>query len=262
LTDPRQLQYALAQFARDIERWRPAFNAAWQEPYFLDDELRGYDPLQLLMRNFDQSELFVCMHGEHLVGFAYISGIDGRSGNLEAWVNPDYRTDYRHRKVVSTLAHEILDYVFKPAGQLSAGGGLGLAKLKTRIAASNRASLRAAQALGFKPIGVSPLEGFYNSSPTDIVLLEMFNPAFSAGEEAPNGRKPRTKSTDVHGAPAVQPASVLRKPRTVSGATTNKHSKRANANAGNEPGRKRRVNAAKLAAAKPKSNESERAAEV
>lgn len=173
--EPRQQPYAWAELQRNLQPLAPLMEAASQEAYFLDDYLRGLTPAQLLTVGLQDGEIFLALHAGKVAGLMMLRDIiHERSATWEAWAHPEYRSDYRHRKVLSHFAHEVIEYAFKPYGK----DGLGLIKLKAEICSQNRPALRAAMALGFRVTGMSWLDAFYNSLPHDMVLLERLNPQY------------------------------------------------------------------------------------
>lgn len=246
LPDIRQRQIAMADLRTRLGQLVPVIKQIMQEPYYLDDCLRDYPPIDLLMHNMNQGELFLAMHNGAVASLVMLRDIvANRSATLDAWAHPDYRTDYRHRKVLSKIWREVKEYAFRPYDQK----GLGLIKIKAEICCSNAPALSAARALGFKPIGYSPYDAFYNSLPHDMVLLELINPAYFnlAEPEVLNGQEVEN-ATDAGAASIHSASAVSTGTRPEHGSTTGVH-----AGAGNGRRSRSRKNATKLAAAKPQS---------
>ncbi|MBY0545820.1 MAG: hypothetical protein K2W95_00875 [Candidatus Obscuribacterales bacterium] len=179
-------------------------------PFVVDDCLMHLTPEQLLFNALRHGEYLMCFHREHPAGFmGFLDISHQRSAKFEAFGDPLLRSCYRGRKILLKLAREAIEYAFKPFGPISEGGGLGLLKLKAEIARCNEPALKAARALGFRPVGVSPADGFYHSLPVDMVLLELLNPQFLRTLEAsyvpqqePANVVP--DSADVHAAAGIR----------------------------------------------------------
>lgn len=177
LTDATQYAYAMADLKKRVAQYAQLMAVALTEPLFVDDNLKHLDPANILQHGLEDGELFVCLQEDFPAGLIYLTKIDGRSAEIEAWAQKPWRQFYKGRKVLSLFAHEVIDYAFRPFGD-PANGGLGLTKIKARIAATNLPAIRAAVALGFRVYGCSPLDGCYNSQPVDILNMELLNPAY------------------------------------------------------------------------------------
>jgi len=149
------------------------FEAALQEPFFIDDDLRGMDPLDLLMYALRDGEIFACFADGELIGICSFRDIKHcRSAQYDAWVAPEHRGPEGKAKIYQ-LVKEVMEYAFRDFPK-----GLGLKKVKADIAMGNLPALVTAQRLGFIQVGQSPLDAFHNGELHDSLLLELLNPEF------------------------------------------------------------------------------------
>ena len=191
------------------------------EPWFVDDEIRAMHPMDILLAGLQAGEFIICIYDDpqarhiprqSLVGLAWLNNINHeRSAHIEGWVNPAFRTDYKHRKIVSKFFHMIIDYAFNEYGPIAEGKGLGLKKLKATVARPNYAAYRALRSLGFVEVGMSPLDGLYHSTPTDTLNLELLNPDYFglAEPEVLHAKRITAES------PVICPPSALHGPGTI-----------------------------------------------
>lgn len=150
----------------------PYFEQALEEPFFVDDTLRGQKPLDLINYALRDGEIFACYADGQLVGICSFRDIrQERSAIYDAWAVPEFRGPEGKEKVFQ-LAEEVMRYAFEPWPN-----GLGLSKVKVDIAIANTAALTTAVALGFVQVGLSPCDAFHNGEVHDSVLLELLNPA-------------------------------------------------------------------------------------
>lgn len=161
-----------------MEQLRPLYDAAAQEPFFLDDGVRDGDPVNLLMHVLQKGEFFLCMTqplgtaDNKVVGFAILRDIShGRFAYLEAWANPEFRGP-EGKAAMDHHFKEIIEYAFTEWPK-----GLGLQKIKAEVCVANLPCLYTCDRLGFEPVGRSQLDQFHNGLAYDSVLLELLNPA-------------------------------------------------------------------------------------
>ena len=174
--EPRTQAHQWARVKKEVETLMPIYNLAAQEPFFLDDALKGYEPLDLTTMALRDGELLLCRYegDDTPVGVVMISEIlHQRKAKIDAYALPQFREDFRGRAKMVELIGEVIEYCFKPFPE-----GLGLQKLKAEVCADNLASLKACRALGFHWIGTSSLDALFNGEPRDTVLLELLNPEF------------------------------------------------------------------------------------
>lgn len=214
--EPQHQPAAQEIILRQLEPYVPVI-ALINEPYLLDDAIRGLPAEQLLVMGLAGGEFIVCMDGDKLVAFVWLQQIiHQRSAYIEAWATPDYRNDYRGRKIIADCAHQVIDYAFRPLGPVSTGG-LGLIKLKARTAVPNRAAIRAMASLGFKQTGYSPVDGLYYSTPTDILELELLNPRIfgKAETQVANALQQTTDAPGIPATGAVPESRPVSEPRAI-----------------------------------------------
>jgi RimJ/RimL family protein N-acetyltransferase len=209
---PEQRVYAGQELIKRVLPFAPVIAAATMEPYFLDDIFRVNTAENLLLSGIQHGEIFICTENDQVIAFMMLSDIlHERSATFEGWAHRDYRQDYTHRKVLYKLGKEVIEYAFRPYGAIKDGGGLGLKKLKARIAEANTPSLKAARAYGFKQVGRSPADGLYQGIPVDTILLELLNPAFfglAAPEVLTSEVEQAASAPHVHAAAAVPSAAT------------------------------------------------------
>jgi len=191
--EPRQRAYAWEELKKNVTPYAGVI-AGIHEPWAQDDYVRAIPPLDLLLLSLQGGEFIVCIYDDPeakllprntLVGMAWLDDIWAeRSAHLHAWSNPACRQDFRRSKIADRFAREIVEYAFKPFAPIKDGGGLGLKKLKSNVAMPNRRAYRALHALGFVDVGISPLDGLYDSVPTDTLNLELLNPDYFGLAEA------------------------------------------------------------------------------
>jgi RimJ/RimL family protein N-acetyltransferase len=172
--EPAKQVWAWGNLKHSVQQLVPIFQAALQEPFFVDDNLRQSDPLGLIMFALRDGEIFACFADDELVGICSFRDIKHeRSAIYDGWATPAMRARENKDKV-HTLFREMMDYAFNDFG----AGGLGLKKVKCDIAEANIPALVTTQALGFQQVGTSPLDAFHNGELHDSVLLELLNPKF------------------------------------------------------------------------------------
>lgn len=204
---PQQQQnWKWAGVIKDLTPYVELFDMMKAESFYVDDLFQSFDSMALMNHQLRNGEVFLAFHGETLACLVIISDIiEGRDASFEGWSNPKFRGSLELRKAVSSCAHELLGcqkkgheqvgYAFTEFGD----NGLGLKKLKCRIAKPNQRSLKSAYALGFRPIGVSELDALHQGVPYDAILLELKNPAYfgPSVEILPNVSKGRLKAIDT-----------------------------------------------------------------
>lgn len=265
--EPKQQPYAWEELKRNVTPYA-AIMAQVDEPYAQDDYVKALPPLDLLLGSLQGGEFIVCVYDDPqakllprqtLVGLAWIDDIwHERSAQLHAWSNPICRQDYKRRRIAHKFAREIVEYAFKDFGSIKEGGGLGLKKLKANIAAPNYSAYRALHALGFRDTGLSPLDGLYNSLPTDTLNLELLNPDYFGLAEAEviqsNAIRRRGQSPEI---PNLLTPGPICQPGTVPSTTGSQHdgAERNQRDSGNEDGGTGRGTTTGLVADQPEPNE-------
>jgi len=207
--------FQVVKLRRGVEQYAPVLELIAKEPFFLDDAYRQMTPVDMVMNLLSNGEVYFCFLGEALVAFLSINQIlPGRHGTFDAWVSPPFRGN---RAVTHAIGKElIVDYAFAPFGPF----GLGLQKLKANITGANLAAGRAAIAIGFVAIGVSPGDALHDGIPYDTVLLELLNPAYfapNAGESLSNGPQD-SEASDLQSS-AELPEPAVYEPESVPGST-------------------------------------------
>src|SRR5579883_1733916 len=211
----RSSPYEWEKLKRSLAPYLEAWTIALSEPFVLDDCMKGAVPFDLLMQHLAAGELFVCIHNGNLAALVTITNIvHERHADFHAWANPLFRTDFRNRRILSKFAHEIIDYAFAPFG-MTIKDGLGLKKLKAQVPIINRPAGRAARALGFIEVGMSPLDALYNGQPFDTILLELLNPVYfgpAKVEILPHavrrGKQKTTGTADLRATAAVPDGTI------------------------------------------------------
>lgn len=205
--EPRSYEFRKAGLRKQVEELMPIYGFAAREPFFIDDALRSYEPIDVAMTALTEGELFLCYWGDDPtpVGVVMISEIlHERKAKIDAYALPQWRESHAGRRAMSTIIKEIIAYCFRPFAhdpKTPASDGLGLQKIKAEVCRQNHAALRACAALGFGYVGVSPSDALFNGVPGDTVLLELLNPEFftNAVSQISTGAQLHT-STELHSA--------------------------------------------------------------
>lgn len=170
LTSENDLQVRAYKWAHMIDTVTKQYGGviamAMKEPWYMDDSAREPEMRSVIENFLNDGELFACFANDQFVGFIGISRVIlGREAYLDAYALPQFRK--------TILLRRIIDRVIKYCWER-----LGLVKLKAEIAEQNHSSFRACVRLGFGYVGTSPLDGLYLGQPTNMMLLELFNPAY------------------------------------------------------------------------------------
>ena len=168
-TQKDNLPQAWYQLRSNVEKLVPLVQSMNIGTY-LDDSQKNWNPLDLLMAKVHEGELYVSYSNGEFVGIAAICDIEyGRNGWFDAWT-PESK---RGSPAIGWTAGELMTYCFKPYPE-----GLGLTKLKARIARGNDAALGVVKKMGFLPCGIERAQELHNGVPTDTITLELLNPAW------------------------------------------------------------------------------------
>ena len=252
--EPRAAQFQWQQLVQQMQPFKPIIQAASQEPYWLDDTLRGMTPEQLLTNGLANGEFFAAIFEGKLVCIATVRDIfREHSGYFEGYSLPEFRT-LAGRRLVHQVANEIADYAFAPFGE----DGLGLIKLKAEVAQSNRPALCAMRSLHYKVYGSSLADALHHGQYQDTLHLELLNPAFFNAVQ--QGKSLNVQENKEPAVASIRAASSLRRSGSVREATGLRGAARStdDSTAGAEPassdaaGRTSRKSAAKLVAVKQK----------
>lgn len=165
------MREALMQKVKYLE---PIAQKILSDHQYCDDVWRSATPMQLLAFNLQNGEIFDCRAYGELGAVCSLHDIQHqRSAFYEGWSEPQFRT-FKGRKALVAFARDLFAYAFRPWGD----DGLGLKKIKAEVSAENILALKACRALGFKEYGYSPLDSLHRGKPTDMVHLELLNPAY------------------------------------------------------------------------------------
>lgn len=202
---PEKRPYKLASLSQSLES---LYAAAMQEEFFIDDFYKQANPRNVLSGALMNGEFFLSKSDGDVVGFLLLRGIlPGRHAFMEAYALPKYRGP-EGKEIIYACFKEVVDYAFSETG-------LGLKKIKAEICQSNLPALVTCEALGFLPIGMSPLDQFHLGAPYDTVLLELLNPDYFGlePETLNNGREQQsTIGAAIHAADAIPTGASLPEP--------------------------------------------------
>lgn len=182
--EPRSYEFRKVGLKKQVEQLLPLYTLAAQEPFFMDDALRGYEPIDVVMTALTEGELFLCRWGDDPVpvGIVMISEIlHERKAKIDAYALPQWRENMTGRRAMAVMIHEIIDYCFRPFVHNPAKpteDALGLLKIKAEVCRDNMPALSACRALKFQSVGLSPFDALFNGEPRDTLLLELLNPEF------------------------------------------------------------------------------------
>lgn len=211
IEDVQERQAHWQQTYAGIMQYAPLLDAMKAEPWLFQDCMKDKPTEEMLFEGIARAEIFAHYDTGHVAAISMLNDIDMRRGSCSilGWAHPLWRGSYRGRKLISTWMHEILDYAFAPFGP----EGLGLVKINAEVAERNYPAYRAMRAVGFQEIGTSRLAGLFNTTLTDIVLLEKLNPALvrAMQEKDESGRKEEqcTVTAGLHAAgPICGPGTV------------------------------------------------------
>lgn len=152
-----------------VGRYLPAF----EEPLFLDDGKK--QTADLLWEMATGHDVFVCLEGEKVVGFASLHSFSAsRHAELLGYVSPEYRKTLG-RKTARFVMQDLLPYAWNE---------LRLIKLKASVSERNTGAIRFLTRLGFICCGRHRVEELFGGRLHDILDFELLNPAYFPEVEA------------------------------------------------------------------------------
>jgi RimJ/RimL family protein N-acetyltransferase len=200
--------------------------AAASEPWYLDDVGRQMEERDLIHSYLGDGEFFACFANDEFIGFVALSKIiPGREAYIDAYSLPQFRK----KIVIRRIMDKVVTYCWER---------LRLVKLKCGIAEQNVSSIRACARVGFRYIGISPMDGLYLGHPANMILLELFNPAYLSPppeviHEQEESKADDADSADIHANPdsgAVQPDDPASNDGAANPVVGNKGGKRSKSN--------------------------------
>lgn len=173
-----QSSFEIENLAGKIVQQIPGFAVELQKnPVVVDDNYRNITELLFWCRAMQQGEVILChsRSTNDLIGVVFLSDIKF-GASLE--FNVAARTEW-----LAAVLVELIGYVCKPLPE-----GLGATKLRSRIHPENSQVLQLVEAAGFRLVGELVAEASYHARPTNMLLVELLNPAlFSTGEAINDG---------------------------------------------------------------------------
>lgn len=187
--DPKFAALQKETHVKNLMQAAPGVAAAMMsDPFLLDDFFRVITTeQQLWLTLLNSAEIILCYAGgvavepKNLLAVHMLRGIIGpnRHGYLFTYELPHVRGN---PYMVEVMSH-VVNYAFNPMPE-----GLGLIKLRADVPVRDGVSLAALRGFGFQGIGVATADASHHGNLSDIVLLELLNPAiFKTAEVISNG---------------------------------------------------------------------------